>query len=210
MFNFKVFSQGLVDNELSDKAFRLLSLLLNNLSLEKTNEIDMFYDFIMEKLNWSRSTAIRNMNELVSKGYVIKEVCSNKGNKKPIKIKVDAKYCTDITEVSVKSDTEFESECQNGQKVSVKSDTLYKSTLNKTSTSTGEKPVKIDFKWLNEQIAIMKSTYNRQEYFDTDNAIAKYVQVIDRSQLSQKQEKIYDEIMTRWCDIADQREMVFA
>lgn len=137
MFNFKVFSQGLVDIELSDKAFRLLSLLLNNLSLQNVDEIETYNQYVMKTLGWSRSTVKRMMNELVSKGYIIKEAGGNKGNKKPNRIKVSVKPDTDFEKVRFTDEPDFESEVQNRPKVRSKSEPLYKSTEdNVTCTCT--------------------------------------------------------------------------
>lgn len=151
MFNFKAFSQGLMDNELSDKAFRLLALLLNNLSLQKVDELEVYNDYIMKELKWSRRTVIYTMNELVEKGYIIKETAGNKGNKKPNRIKVSAKSCTEF----------YESECKNEQKVSAKSCTLYKSTLNTSrSMETENKLTKAEVTKRNDFIT---STYRKLE-----------------------------------------------
>lgn len=72
MFNFNLLNKALTDANLSDKEFRLLYLIVNNMSLNNTNEIEMYNGFIMDKLDICERQARRLTSSLVEKGYIIK------------------------------------------------------------------------------------------------------------------------------------------
>lgn len=72
MFNFNLLNKALTDANLSDKEFRLLYLIVNNMSLNNTNEIEMYNGFIMDKLNMCERQVRRLTSSLTEKGYIIK------------------------------------------------------------------------------------------------------------------------------------------
>ena len=81
MFNFSFMNNALVDFNLSDKEFRLLYLIVNNLSLNDTNEIEMYNGFIMDKLNICERQVRRLTTSLVDKGYIAKVNTGTKTNR---------------------------------------------------------------------------------------------------------------------------------
>ena len=97
----------------------------------------------------------------------------------------------------------------NTSKVTEQTFPLYNSTEDK-NTSTGNKPkqIRVDFKWLNEQLVTLNKTEDRKEYDTTDNAIANYIQTV-KDQLSEKQKPVFNDILDRWFRISDQRDNLF-
>ncbi len=81
MFNFTFMNNALVDYNLSDKEFRLLYLIVNNMSMNNTDEIEMYNGFIMDKLNLSERQTQRLTASLVEKGYITKLNSSTKSNR---------------------------------------------------------------------------------------------------------------------------------
>lgn len=153
MFNFTLVNKALTDETLSDLAFRVLYLIGNKMSLDKSDEIEIYDDFLVEKLNRCRRSIQYATAELSEKGYITKEYGKKVGNKKPIKIKVGAKYCTDSQKVGVTGDTELESGCKNLQKVDAKNCTLYNSTCTKySSMDQKNKPSGDEIRKYNEYI----------------------------------------------------------
>ncbi len=81
MFNFSFMNNALVDFNLSDKEFRLLYLIVNNMSLNDTNEIEMYNGFIMDKLNICERQVRRLTSSLMEKGYITKVNTGTKNNR---------------------------------------------------------------------------------------------------------------------------------
>lgn len=74
-------NKALTDVNLSDKEFRLLYLIVNNMSMNDTNEIEMYNGFIMDKLNMCERQVQRVTKSLVDKGYITKVITGTKANK---------------------------------------------------------------------------------------------------------------------------------
>ena len=81
MFNFTFMNNALVDCNLSDKEFRLLYLIVNNMSMNNTNEIEMYNGFLMDKLNICERQVRRLTSSLVEKGYITKVNTGTKNNR---------------------------------------------------------------------------------------------------------------------------------
>lgn len=81
MFNFNLMNKALTDVNLSDKEFRLLYLIVNNMSMNDTNEIEMYNGFIMDRLGISERQVQRVTKGLVEKGYITKVVTGSKTNR---------------------------------------------------------------------------------------------------------------------------------
>lgn len=81
MFNFTFMNNALVDYNLSDKEFRLLYLIVNNMSMNNTNEIEMYNGFLMDKLNICERQVRRLTSSLVEKGYITKVNTGTKNNR---------------------------------------------------------------------------------------------------------------------------------
>ena len=71
MKNFEVINKALMDCELSDKAFRMFYLITNTMNINKTNQLEVFNGFLMDKLNLSERQVQRLMKEIVEKGYLV-------------------------------------------------------------------------------------------------------------------------------------------
>ena len=82
MFNFNVFTTAMLDTELTDAEFRLLCLILNNISLSGTNETKMHNGFIMEKMEKGERQVRNLVNGLVTKNYITREVLGTEENHK--------------------------------------------------------------------------------------------------------------------------------
>lgn len=81
MFNFKVINRAVKDDNLSDKAFRMLYILTNYCSLNNTNTktVEVHNAHFMMMLNVSERWVRKLSNELVEKGYVTKDIqCTSK------------------------------------------------------------------------------------------------------------------------------------
>lgn len=81
MFNFNLMNKALLDTNLSDKEFRLLYLIVNNMSMNNTNEIEMYNGFLMDKLNICERQVRRLTSSLVEKGYITKVNTGTKNNR---------------------------------------------------------------------------------------------------------------------------------
>lgn len=77
MINLTLLNKALVDENVSDKEFRTLYLILNNLSMNKTNSLEIYNGFLMDKLNIGERQVRNITNGLAEKGYIIKKVCGN-------------------------------------------------------------------------------------------------------------------------------------
>lgn len=216
MFNFNLVNEGLMDSDLSDFAFRLLYFIANNKDLKGTGKLEIFDDDMAEQFHCCRRKIQYATSELEQRGYITKKYLKQVGNKKPLLIKVGARFCTESPKVDAKICIEDNSECKNLPKVDAKICTLNNSNLN-NSTSTGTftnfsdtkpKQISVDFKWLNEQLAVLNRTEDRNEYDTTDNAIGSYIQTV-KDQLSEKQKPIFKDILDRWFKISDQRDNLF-
>ncbi len=81
MFNFTLMNNALLDCNLSDKEFRLLYLIVNNMSMNNTNKIEMYNGFIMDKLNICERQVRRLTSSLMEKGYITKVNTGTKNNR---------------------------------------------------------------------------------------------------------------------------------
>jgi len=81
MFNFTLFSKALVDSNLTDAEFRLFCLILNNLSMNGSDEIEMKIPFIMDKLDKCERQARNLLSALANKNYIIREVIGTTKNR---------------------------------------------------------------------------------------------------------------------------------
>lgn len=84
MFNFKVINKALTDVNLTDKEFRMLYLIVNNMSLNNTNSLEMFNGFLMDKLNLCERQVQRLSKALEEKGYVERHINSTSKNRNGI------------------------------------------------------------------------------------------------------------------------------
>ena len=81
MFNFHYMNRVLDDANVSDKEFRLLYLIVNNMSMNDTHEITIYNGFLMDKLNLSERQVQRLTKSLGDKGYLTKVVTGTSRNK---------------------------------------------------------------------------------------------------------------------------------
>lgn len=81
MINSTLLNKALVDGNVTDKEFRTLYLILNNLSMNKTNSLEIFNGFMMDKLNICERQVRNVTNGLAEKGYIIKLNCGNSKRK---------------------------------------------------------------------------------------------------------------------------------
>lgn len=81
MFNFKVINRAVKDDNLSDKAFRMLYILTNYCSLNSTKTVEVHNAHFMMMLNVSERWVRKLSNELVEKGYVTKDIQGTSKNK---------------------------------------------------------------------------------------------------------------------------------
>lgn len=110
MFNFTVMNEALKDKNVSDAEFRLLYLIVNNISMGETDTKEIYNGFLMDKLNKSERQTQRLTKSLADKGYIGKQAIGNKHNKNGnIYSLVD-----DVITSDIKSDTDSD-----------KNDTLY-------------------------------------------------------------------------------------
>ena len=77
MINLTLLNKALVDENVSDKEFRTLYLILNNLSMNKTNSLEIYNGYMMDKLNICERQVRNITNGLAEKGYIIKLNCGN-------------------------------------------------------------------------------------------------------------------------------------
>lgn len=81
MFNFKLYNAALEDANLTDKEFRMLCLFLNKSSMDKSDTIEMFNGFLMDKLNLCERHIRRLTNSLEKKGYFTKTITGTVKNR---------------------------------------------------------------------------------------------------------------------------------
>lgn len=81
MFNFKLYNAALEDANLTDKEFRMLCLFLNKSSMDKSDTIEMFNGFLMDKLNLCERHIRRLTNSLEKKGYFTKTITGTVRNR---------------------------------------------------------------------------------------------------------------------------------
>lgn len=82
MFNHKLYGRAICDPELEKNELRVLYLILNNMSLNNTDRIEMFNGFVMDKLHISERTVQRTMDSLERKGYIGREIKGTSVNRK--------------------------------------------------------------------------------------------------------------------------------
>lgn len=90
MFNFKVFSKAMMDSNLSDNSFRVLSFILNTMSMKKTNVMEIHRGYIMDKMKISESTVKRAFKELEKNGYIERIIIGTTNNRKGDIIKISS------------------------------------------------------------------------------------------------------------------------
>ena len=81
MFNFNLMNRALNDSNLSDSAFRMLYIILNNCSLNNSNSAEIHNGYFMKALNKKERMITYLTNELVEKGYITKKVNGTSQNK---------------------------------------------------------------------------------------------------------------------------------
>lgn len=81
MFNFKIMNRALNDYDLSDSAFRMLYIILNNCSLNNSNSAEIHNGYFMMALNKKERMIKYLTNELVKKGYITKSINGTSKNK---------------------------------------------------------------------------------------------------------------------------------
>lgn len=70
MINLKLFNQALMDANLNGNEFKMYCLILNNCSLNRTNSIEMYNGFFMDKLGLGKRQIQRTSKSLEQKGYI--------------------------------------------------------------------------------------------------------------------------------------------
>ena len=78
MFNFTVMNEALKDKNVSDAEFRLLYLIVNNISMGETDTKEIYNGFLMDKLNKSERQIQRLTKSLADMGYIGKQTIGNK------------------------------------------------------------------------------------------------------------------------------------
>ena len=81
MFNFNLMNRALNDSNLSDSAFRMLYIILNNCSLNNSNSAEIHNGYFMKALNKKERMITYLTNELVKKGYITKSINGTSQNK---------------------------------------------------------------------------------------------------------------------------------
>lgn len=81
MFNFKLYNAALEDANLTDKEFRMLCLFLNKSSMDKSDTIEMFNGFLMDKLDLHERWVKTLTKSLCEKGYLTKTVTGTRNNR---------------------------------------------------------------------------------------------------------------------------------
>ena len=81
MFNFNLMNRALNDSNLSDSAFRMLYIILNNCSLNNSNSAEIHNGYFMKVLNKKERMIKYLTNELVKKGYITKSINGTSKNK---------------------------------------------------------------------------------------------------------------------------------
>lgn len=81
MFNFNLMNRALNDSNLSDSAFRMLYIILNNCSLNNSNSAEIHNGYFMKTLNKKERMIKYLTNELVKKGYIAKSINGTSKNK---------------------------------------------------------------------------------------------------------------------------------
>ena len=81
MFNFNLMNRALNDSNLSDSAFRMLYIILNNCSLNNSNSAEIHNGYFMKALNKKERMIKYLTHELVKKGYITKSINGTSQNK---------------------------------------------------------------------------------------------------------------------------------
>ena len=81
MFNFNLMNRALNDSNLSDSAFRMLYIILNNCSLNNSNSAEIHNGYFMKALNKKERMIKYLTHELVKKGYIAKSINGTSKNK---------------------------------------------------------------------------------------------------------------------------------
>ena len=81
MFNFNLMNRALNDSNLSDSAFRMLYIILNNCSLNNSNSAEIHNGYFMKVLNKKERMIKYLTHELVKKGYITKSINGTSKNK---------------------------------------------------------------------------------------------------------------------------------
>ena len=81
MFNFNLMNRALNDSNLSDSAFRMLYIILNNCSLNNSNSAEIHNGYFMKALNKKERMIKYLTHELVKKGYITKSINGTSKNK---------------------------------------------------------------------------------------------------------------------------------
>lgn len=81
MLNLKLFNKALMDANLNGNEFKMYCLILNNCSFKKTNSIEMYNGFFMDKLGLGERQVQRTSKSLEEKKYIKIIRCANSVNK---------------------------------------------------------------------------------------------------------------------------------
>lgn len=81
MFNFKLLNEAVLDVELTDKQFRMLYLIANKASMEKSNTVEIHNGWLMDNMNISERWVKDLTKSLSDKGYLKKTVTGTKKNR---------------------------------------------------------------------------------------------------------------------------------
>ena len=81
MINLKLFNKALMDANLNGNEFKMYCLILNNCSFNKTNSIEMYNGFFMDKLGLGERQIQRTSKSLEEKKYIKIIRCANSVNK---------------------------------------------------------------------------------------------------------------------------------
>lgn len=162
MFNFNLVNKGLMDSNLSDFAFRILYYVANTTSLKNVTEIETYIPFFVEKFGWEETKVKNTLKELVKAGYIIKTMGKNKGNKKPIILKLGVSSDTQSSKVGSQERPQFQSGVADMQKVGSPGRLLYNSTED-NNTRIEEKPMKVSRNEITKRNEYITSTYHTLE-----------------------------------------------
>lgn len=81
MFNFKLLNEAVLDVELTDKQFRMLYLIANKASMEKSNTVEIHNGWLMDNMNISERWVKDLTKSLSDKGYLKKTVTGTQKNR---------------------------------------------------------------------------------------------------------------------------------
>lgn len=100
MLNLKLFNKALMDANLNGNEFKMYCLILNNCSFKKTNSIEMYNGFFMDKLGLGERQIQNLTKSLNKKGYIKIIRCANSVNKNAniYQLVFDEKNCTPYKE----------------------------------------------------------------------------------------------------------------